>query len=135
MLVGAVLYYLRHPHCYCGYQLPSLGYCVSEDPHRYQVTPVVDCTLPLISSFLLPQTLLVAYLQINSNILIILNISAFFARSTLNENKINKELCLPPALTLVSCLAYFFDPEDGGDMFVLTRLLTFNGLHGVYTRT
>jgi hypothetical protein len=26
--------------------------------------------------------------------------------------------CLPPALTLVCCSAYFFDPEDGGDMFL-----------------
>jgi hypothetical protein len=24
---------------------------------------------------------------------------------------------LPPAYTLVSCTAYFSDPEDGGDMF------------------
>jgi hypothetical protein len=27
-------------------------------------------------------------------------------------------LCLPPAFTVISCSAYFFDPEDGGDMFL-----------------
>jgi hypothetical protein len=27
-------------------------------------------------------------------------------------------LCLPPAFTLVSCSAFFFDAEDGGDMFL-----------------
>jgi hypothetical protein len=30
----------------------------------------------------------------------------------------NYSFCLPPAFTLVSCSAYFFDPEDGGDMFL-----------------
>jgi hypothetical protein len=25
---------------------------------------------------------------------------------------------LPPVFTLLSCSAYFFDPEDGGDMFL-----------------
>jgi hypothetical protein len=28
------------------------------------------------------------------------------------------KLCLQPAFTLVSCSAYFFDPEDGGDIFL-----------------
>jgi hypothetical protein len=28
-----------------------------------------------------------------------------------------QKISLPPALTLVSCSAYFFDPEDGGDIF------------------
>jgi hypothetical protein len=25
---------------------------------------------------------------------------------------------MPPPFTLVSCSAYFFDPEDGGDIFL-----------------
>jgi hypothetical protein len=28
------------------------------------------------------------------------------------------EKVMPPAFTLASCSAYFFDPEDGGDMFL-----------------
>jgi hypothetical protein len=28
-------------------------------------------------------------------------------------------------------LGLFFDPEEGGDMFLPKRLLTFSGLHGV----
>jgi hypothetical protein len=30
-----------------------------------------------------------------------------------------KPACLPPAFNLVSCSAYYFDLEDGGDMFLL----------------
>jgi hypothetical protein len=33
------------------------------------------------------------------------------------KNTLCKKFCLPPASMLVSCVAYFFDPEDGGDMF------------------
>jgi hypothetical protein len=36
-----------------------------------------------------------------------------------SKNKPSRnQLCLPPAFTLVSCSAYFFDPENGGDMFL-----------------
>jgi hypothetical protein len=43
-----------------------------------------------------------------------------------------QETCVPPAFTLVSCSAYFFDPEDGGDP--PKRRLTLNGLHGVISQ-
>jgi hypothetical protein len=33
-------------------------------------------------------------------------------------NQRKSRICLPAAFTLVSCSAYFFDPEDGGDMFL-----------------
>jgi hypothetical protein len=29
-----------------------------------------------------------------------------------------KRLCFPPVFSLVSCSVYFFDPEDGGDIFL-----------------
>jgi hypothetical protein len=29
-----------------------------------------------------------------------------------------EKISLSPAFTLVSCSAYFLDPEDGGDMFL-----------------
>jgi hypothetical protein len=35
---------------------------------------------------------------------------------------------LPPAFTLVSCSAYFFDPEDGGDMFLESSLTDYTEL-------
>jgi hypothetical protein len=38
---------------------------------------------------------------------------------TMPRSLLKAELCLPPAFTLVSCLTYvFFDPKDGGDMFL-----------------
>jgi hypothetical protein len=37
-------------------------------------------------------------------------------------------IILQPAFILVSFSAYFFDPEDGGDMFLR------NGLHGVISQ-
>jgi hypothetical protein len=40
---------------------------------------------------------------------------------------------MPPALTLVSCSVYFFDPEDGGDV-PPKRRLTLNGLHGTISQ-
>jgi hypothetical protein len=34
------------------------------------------------------------------------------------KNQRQSRLYLPPALKLVSCLAYSSDPQDGGDMFL-----------------
>jgi hypothetical protein len=39
----------------------------------------------------------------------------------------------PTTFMLVSYSAYFFDPEDGGDVSPKRRL-TFNGLHGIIAR-
>jgi hypothetical protein len=36
----------------------------------------------------------------------------------LGYNAVEYQPTLPPAFMLVSCSAYFFDPEDGGDMFL-----------------
>jgi hypothetical protein len=40
-------------------------------------------------------------------------------KNKLSEKPARKQVaaCLPPALTLASCSAHSFDPEDGGDMF------------------
>jgi hypothetical protein len=42
--------------------------------------------------------------------------------------------CLPPACLLVYCWTYFFDPKDGGDIFLSKRLLALSGLHGAISQ-
>jgi hypothetical protein len=51
----------------------------------------------------------------------------------ISQEIVLRKLCFPPAFMLVACSAYFFDPEDGGDVSPKHRM-TLKGLHGVISQ-